>query len=99
MRLTPFQVDTVKSTVGRIVGHSARVWLFGSRTDDQARGGDIDLFVQTEERLPNRVASACRVVAELQQQLGDQRIDVVLADAATPPQPIHQIARETGIML
>jgi hypothetical protein len=32
-------------------------------------------------------------------QLGDQKIDVIIVDPETLEQPIHEIARQTGVML
>ena len=48
MRLTATQLDTIRDVLKRRFGADSRIWLFGSRTDDQARGGDIDLFVEPE---------------------------------------------------
>jgi len=47
------EVETIKSTV---TGEDpeARVYLFGSRADDNARGGDIDLLI--ESRVMDREA-------------------------------------------
>ncbi len=46
MRLTPAEIDIIKSTA-KIVYKDAGIWLFGSRVDDRKKGGDIDLFVDT----------------------------------------------------
>ena len=45
MRLTPWERLTIRDTVRTVVGEGARVRLFGSGTEDSARGGDIDLLV------------------------------------------------------
>ncbi len=42
MRLAQDQVHAIKSVAQRVLGGDARVILFGSRTDDAQRGGDID---------------------------------------------------------
>jgi hypothetical protein len=47
MRLTELQIAAIRETAAEIFGNDAGVWLFGSRTDDQKRGGDIDLLIQT----------------------------------------------------
>lgn len=96
MRLTDQQRQIIREEVARIFGPRARVYLFGSRLDDRARGGDVDLFIEVDEVLENRASAASRVAARLQQALGDQRIDVVLVDAATRKQPIHEAARREG---
>lgn len=99
MRITQEQTRIIRDEVRRNIGDDARVWLFGSRVDDALRGGDIDLLIEAGQPLKDRVATACRVASELQLRLGDQRIDVLLIDPATTPQPIHRIARETGVAL
>ncbi|MBU0455630.1 MAG: nucleotidyltransferase domain-containing protein [Gammaproteobacteria bacterium] len=45
MRLTPFEVQTIKSIIQKH-DPNAKIYLFGSRVNDQARGGDIDLLTQ-----------------------------------------------------
>jgi len=47
MRLTPEQTRIIKAAVARELEPDARIWLFGSRVDDERRGGDVDLFVET----------------------------------------------------
>jgi predicted nucleotidyltransferase len=99
VRLSSKQVDVIKAEARRQFGPEARVILFGSRTDDQARGGDIDLLVETPWLLDNRVSAAARFAATLQQRLGDQRIDVLIATPDTPLQPIHRAALAKGVAL
>ena len=47
MRLSPAQTDVILSCVRQQYGADATVMLFGSRLDDSARGGDVDLLVDT----------------------------------------------------
>jgi predicted nucleotidyltransferase len=98
MRLSDEQCRTIRNTARELFG-DCTVYLFGSRVDDAARGGDIDLLVETPRRLENRAAMAARYAARLQRALGDQRIDVLIVDPATRHQPIHDRAREQGIAL
>jgi uncharacterized protein len=99
MRLTQNEVETIRRTARDVFPADVRVWLFGSRTQDEARGGDIDLLVETDTPLDNPVSLACRYTALLQQALGDQRIDVLVADPKSKRQVIHDIARQTGVRL
>ncbi|MEB3197593.1 MAG: nucleotidyltransferase domain-containing protein [Candidatus Sericytochromatia bacterium] len=50
MRLTSGQVDTILTEVARVLGPEARVWLYGSRLQDSARGGDVDLLIELTAR-------------------------------------------------
>lgn len=52
MRLTQGQIKTILETTHDIMGHDARVIVFGSRLDDRRRGGDLDLVVETAKRAP-----------------------------------------------
>lgn len=99
MRIPSRTADIIRATVKEIFGKTAVVSLFGSRVDDNARGGDIDLFIQTEAPVASRASAVARVAAVLQMRLGDQKIDVILVDPNTPPQPIHEVARKNGIPL
>jgi len=47
MRLSPRQIALIKQAVHDLVGAEADLRLFGSRTNDDARGGDIDLWVSS----------------------------------------------------
>ena len=52
------------------------VYLFGSRTDDSKRGGDIDLFIETSDT-SDLFMKKIRFLAKLKRAIGDQKIDVV----------------------
>ena len=99
MRLQPEQAKTIKDTVERLVGPSSRVWLFGSRVNEALRGGDIDLLVETDEIVPNRVKTLCKIKGALVMVLGDRKLDVLLKDASTPDVPVFEVARRQGILL
>ena len=99
MRLTHEQRTAIRTTVRAIVGQAASVRLFGSRTDDQRRGGDIDILVVCNERVEQPALTSARIGAGLQLALGERRIDVVIVAPNIPKQPIHRIALETGIEL
>lgn len=76
---------------------AAAVWLFGSRADLNARGGDIDLFVKTAEAL-EPLALVRRLRIALQMELGERKIDIVVQ---TPGQQsaLYDIAEAEGVLL
>ena len=46
MRLTAIQRDTIRNAILNEAGDNVRILVFGSRLDDTARGGDVDLMVE-----------------------------------------------------
>ena len=99
MRLSTLASNAIRDTVRSVLGPDARVCLFGSRTDDSAKGGDIDLLVESDTVVEQPVLAAARIGALLQMVLGDQRIDVLIAAPNVPERAIHQVARASGIAL
>lgn len=99
MRLSKQAQQIIRATVREIFGSEATVRLFGSRIDDMARGGDIDLLVELPEVTADTERKTLRLIARLQMRLGDQPIDVLVLDPSTPRQAIHEQATRTGIML
>lgn len=99
MRLSKQTQQIIRTTVQEIFGSDATVKLFGSRTDDVARGGDIDLLVELPEVTTDIERKTLRLTARLQLRLGDQPIDVLVLDPSIPRQAIHEQACRTGIML
>lgn len=51
MRLRADQIEMIRQTVREAAGPAAAVRVFGSRLRDDARGGDVDLLLETDGRL------------------------------------------------
>lgn len=99
MRLLDHQRQAIKAAVAEIVGADSRIWLFGSRVDDSKRGGDIDLLIITNDIVPNRADTLCKLAGRFVKYLGERKIDVLLKDARTADAPIYRAARERGLPL
>jgi predicted nucleotidyltransferase len=50
-------------------------YLFGSRTDSAARGGDIDILLLTQTKLPLRLLREMR--RAILSEIGEQKLDIV----------------------
>jgi predicted nucleotidyltransferase len=99
MRLTRQQQQIIKETAADVFGTHVSVYLFGSRVDDSARGGDIDLLVRLDKPQQQTEQKILQFVAKLQMQLGDQPIDVLVQDPESTPGSIHLQAQRTGVKL
>ncbi|MDR3355596.1 MAG: nucleotidyltransferase domain-containing protein [Spirochaetaceae bacterium] len=61
---------------------AAKVWLFGSRSDDTKKGGDIDIAI-----LSQKIAriDKMRIRRDIKDALGEQKVDIVIsADGGSP---------------
>ena len=77
----------------------ASVFLFGSRLDDNKKGGDIDLLIQIEHEVTNPALLAAQIQAKVMRQIGEQKIDVLLMAPNLTRLPIHDIALNQGVLL
>lgn len=98
MRLAPETIAPMLRAVRESFGDDAQVWLFGSRTDDAKRGGDIDLYIETgiERDIVTRRSDLRR---RLEAIYGDQKIDLAIRPRSRVPHPLHEIARAQGLLL
>ena len=72
MRLQNKEIPTIIHTAKEIYGECVKVLLFCSCLNDQKRGGDIDLLIQTENEKKG-VLARIRIILRLKLQLGDQK--------------------------
>lgn len=101
MRLTHDQHQALVRAVRRHFGPGARAWLFGSRTDDRARGGDFDVMVASEDQDAAALIEAkLALLSDLHATTAfeDERIDVLLWSRRMDPVPsaIQRAAVEQG---
>ncbi|MBL6986446.1 MAG: nucleotidyltransferase domain-containing protein [Methylobacter sp.] len=99
MRLPPNYQATITETATKIFGEQASVWLFGSRLDDNAKGGDVDLLIKLESPTANKAVLGARYNALLQIKLGLQKFDVIVIDPSTALEQVHQQALSKGVRL
>ena len=78
MRLTDFEANAIKQSACEVFGAKTQVFLFGSRTDDSKKGGDIDLYIKAEtgKDLKHKI----KYLLMLEQKMGEQKIDIIFAE-------------------
>ncbi len=72
------------------------MYLFGSRLNDQAKVGDIDLFV--EAKVPLSLRLRAQIKMELEAQMG-LPVDIVSKALEAEPTAFQMIARSHAIPL
>jgi predicted nucleotidyltransferase len=99
MRLSAAETEIITRLTRESFGDAARVFLFGSRTDDAARGGDIDLYIETPLDTQAVLPARLKFEAGLILALGERKLDVVVKPVDRPPTPFEQHARTSGVAL
>ena len=99
MRLTDHEIAAIRRVTTDVAGVDARAFLFGSRTRDDLKGGDIDLLIELATAGRDKLAVSLRTGAKLQQLIGERKIDVLVVGPQTTDTPLIRAARRYGIAL
>ena len=95
MRLNSTELHAVRAILGAL-DPAGRIYLYGSRVDDERRGGDIDVFLQASRPIDLKSQLCTQYHLEL---ACDTHVDLLVKNPEQPAQPIHQIAIEQGVLL
>ncbi len=76
------------------------LYLYGSRTNDQKRGGDIDLLLQVPSSiLPQVKEFKLQMNTAIQDHIDSQKIDILIVDTNSSNEPFSQIALEHAVLI
>ncbi len=93
MRLEANQIKTIREEVRRL-DPAAEIYLYGSRADDAARGGDIDLWVRSSRITYHETL---RLLTRIKDRIGWQKIDLTIN--AGENDVLAQLIAEKGVRL
>ena len=99
MRLTYDQIQVIRQLAYQLAGSQSRVRVFGSRLDDAAHGGDIDLMLELPEPVDNPALMAAQMSARVSRAMHGRKVDVLLSAPNLMHLPIHDIAFKEGQLL
>ena len=80
MRLKKNEIEAIKEVTKDVFGKNATIRLFGSRTNDFMRGGDIDLLILCNRSISGSEKYQLKIkfLVQLKKLIGDQKIDVLI---------------------
>lgn len=99
MRISREQIETIRTLTREIAGPDACVRLFGSRLDDAACGGDVDLLVEIDRPVENPALLGARMAAKISRAFHGRKVDVIISAPNLARLPIHEIAAREGVRL
>ena len=74
MRLKPEIKIFIKETAHKLLPNT-ELYLFGSRLNDQERGGDIDILILSDQKVDKKILRQFRL--DFYKKFGWQKIDLV----------------------
>ena len=99
MRLSDFEIETIKTVASLHFGSDVQVFLFGSRADDSARGGDIDLFVTASDTEKLNTRTKISFMTDIIMLIGDRHIDVILDNKKRIEDPFLRTIRKSAVKI
>ena len=99
MRISPEQTKTIARLAREVAGEDACVRLFGSRLEEHAKGGDVDLLLELPFPVENPALTAARLSARVSRLFHGRRVDVLISAPNLKRLPIHDVARRQGVLL
>jgi predicted nucleotidyltransferase len=87
MRITEREVTATRLMATEGTGQDAKVTLFGSRTRNDLRGGDIDLLIELYAPTRDTPSMSLHAGLRLQRLPGERKIDVLVTDPDTDETP------------
>lgn len=95
MRLSQNYISVIKENFLNTF-KSGKIYLFGSRIDDEKRGGDIDLYLVLDDHT-DLFQKKIKFLSRIKRALGEQKIDVIFNENSE--RLIEQEAKKWGIAL
>jgi predicted nucleotidyltransferase len=96
MRLTQQQTKQIAELVQDFVGHQVSIYVFGSRLNDKARGGDLDIMLDFSDPVENPALLSATLSAKISRMMHGRKVDVLLNAPNLTHLPIHDIALNEG---
>lgn len=99
MRLTDYQIQAIRQLARQVTGSQSRVRVFGSRLDNTAHGGDLDLMLELPEFVDNPALIAAQMSAQVSRAMHGRKVDMLLSAPNLMRLPIHDIEFKAGQLL
>lgn len=93
MRLNEYEIKAIKESFKQF-DNNARIYLFGSRVDDNKKGGDIDLLIFSDKLTQK---DAIKIKNSLWDKIGEQKIDILIVKDIS--HPFTRIALKESVRL
>ncbi len=101
IRLTEQEITSITQNFVKHFGINDHLWIFGSRADPHKKGGDLDLYIETNNNsIPDVVEQKIKFLVDLKKSIGEQKVDVIInIKFLNKNLAIYEEAKNSGVML
>ena len=97
IRLKDEEIEIIKEVAIEIFGEDVKVYIFGSRVDLTKKGGDIDIFIETQKEVS--LNQEIDFFAKLELKGIERSVDVLIKAKNRDNKPIFEEAKRTGVLI
>jgi len=73
------------------------VYIFGSRADINRKGGDIDIFIETDKE--TSLKDELKFLVKIEKKGIERKVDLIVKTPHKKEKIILKIAKETGVLI
>lgn len=99
MRLNDQDLTVLQQAIRSLTPDVQAIRLFGSRLDDDARGGDVDLMLDFDHPIEHPAVLSARLAVRASRAIGGRKVDIVLRAPNLMQSAIHRIAEKQGLLI
>jgi len=78
-------------------GNEINLYLFGSRVYDNKKGGDIDLYLESENIID--MQTQIKFLTAIYKDITQRKVDLLVKTPSSNNLPIYKTAKKEGILL
>ena len=97
VRLSDKEIQIIKETAREIFGSDAKVYIFGSRANLNKKGGDIDIFIETDKE--TSLQDELKFLTKLEMEGIERKVDLVAKNPYKKEKSIFKEAKEKGVLI
>ncbi len=97
MRLDSEIKNKIIKYANQYFGADIKLYLFGSRVDDNKKGGDIDLYLESPKEI--NINQQVKFLNDMYKNVTERKIDLIIKTPSKKDKPIFHTAKQEGILL
>jgi len=95
--MSDVEIKIIKETAKEIFGSNAKVYIFGSRVELNKKGGDIDIFIETDKQ--TSLEDELKFLTKLEIKGIERKVDLLVKNPYKKEKSIFKEAKKNGVLI